>query len=251
MPQLTIREDSGVINTIIKYAICTILSLSSLFAQRETVGVEFNQHSRHLDSLKTNSSILSMSYRNSLPSGTRITASLGLDYVKLFDNGSATDPILKSNNQIFLQLEGLQQLHFMYLKGAIQFYSIKGSAVESSNDHTEVLHNNIYRIFEFPIGAGFTLPVEDFDIYAGLCKTYFYGTHEKEININNSGTEASLGSLPRRTFKTELGLGIEGAILYHFTENLELEFNFIKYEGKDFSFRLALGGPLKRMLYIN
>ena len=236
---------------IIKCAIGTILILSSIFAQQETVGAGFSQHSRYLDSLKTNSSVFSMNYRNNFPSGTRIAASLGLDYVKLFDNVSTAEPMLKSNNQIFLELEGLQQLHFMYLKGAIQFYSIKGSAVESTNSYTEVLHNNIYRIFEFPIGAGFVLPVEDFDFYAGLCKTYFYGTHEKEIFINNSGTETSLGSLPRRTFKSEIGLGIEGAVLYHFNDNLDFEINFIKYEEKDFSFRFAIWGPLKRMLYIN
>jgi len=159
--------------------------------------------------------------------------------------------MLKSTNQIFVQLEGLQKLYFMYFKGAVQFYSVKGNAVESTNGHTEVLHNNIYRIFEFPIGVGLTFPIDDFGLYLGLSKTYFYGTNEKEIIINNSGTEANLGSLPHRTFKTELGIGIEGTVLYQFNDNLELELTFMKYEEKDFSFRISIWGPLKRMLYIN
>ncbi len=234
----------------IKVVFSALFTLSSLFAQRETVGFEFNQQSRHIDSLKTVSNVWSMTYRNYLPTGTRIAASLGLDYVKLFDRASTTDPMLKSNNQVFLQLEGLQQLYFMYLKGAVQFYTIKGSAVESTDGFSEIYHDNVYRIFEFPIGAGFTIPVEDFDFFVGVCKTYFYGTNEKEIIVNNSGTEASLGSLPRRTFTTELGLGIEGTILYHLNDNMDLELNFVKFEDKDFSLRLSVWGPLKRMHYI-
>ncbi|MCJ7802959.1 MAG: hypothetical protein MUP82_11450, partial [Candidatus Marinimicrobia bacterium] len=146
------KENDEMTKTIIKAIFSTLLIISSLFAQHETVGFEYNQHSRYIDALKTKSSIWSMSYRNELPSGTQVAASFGLDYMKFFDNDSAANPMLKSNNQIFLQLEGLQQLEFMYLKGAIRFYSIKGSAVESTNGHTEVLHNNVYRIFEFPLG---------------------------------------------------------------------------------------------------
>lgn len=237
--------------TIIKVLFSTLLIISSLFAQHETIGFEYNQHSHYIDSLKMRSNVWSMSYRKNLPCGTRIAASLGLDYVKLFDSASTTDPMLKSNNQIFIQLEGLQQLEFMYLKGAIQFFSIKGIAVESTSGHSELLHNNVYRLFEFPIGVGLTFPIDDLELYLGLSKTYLFGTNEKEIIINNSGTEASLGSLPRRTFKTELGRGIEGTVLYHFTDDLELELNFIKYKKQDYSFRISIWGPLKRMLYIN
>lgn len=237
--------------TIIKGVFSTLLIISSLFAQRETVGFEYNQHSRDIDSLKTKSNIWSMSYRNELPSGTRIAASLGLDYVKFFDSASTTDPMLKSNNQIFLQLEGLQQLEFMYLKGAIQFYSIKGSAVESTNGHTEVLHNNTYRIFEFPLGAGITYPIDAFDFYVGLNKVYFYGTNKKEIIIRKGGNETSLGSSARRTFQSELGFGAEATILYHLSDKLEFELKFIKYEEKDFSVSFSIWGPLRRMLYIN
>jgi len=237
--------------TIIKAVFSTLLIISSLFAQRETVGVEFNQHSRYIDSLKTKSNIWSMSYRNELPSGTRIAASFGLDYIKLFDNDSAINPMLKSTNQIFVQLEGLQKLYFMYFKGAVQFYSVKGNAVETTGGYSEVLHDNIYRIFEFPLGAGITFPIDDFDFYVGLNKVYFYGTNEKEIIVNNSGNETSLGSSSRRTFQSELGFGAEATILYHFSDKLEFELNFIKYEEKDFSVRFSIWGPLKRMLYIN
>jgi len=237
--------------TIIKLTFGITLIIGSLFAQYETVGFEYNQHSRHLDSLKTKSNIWSMSYRNELPSGTRIAVSFGLDYINLFDNNSATNPMLKSTNQIFVQLEGLQKLYFMYFKGAIQFYSVKGDAIETTGGFSEVLHNNIYRIFEFPLGAGITFPLNDFDFYVGLNKVYFYGTNEKEIIVNNGGAETSLGSSSRRTFQTELGLGAEAVILYNLTNSLEFELNFTKYEEKDFSVRFSIWGPLKRMLYIN
>ncbi|MBU0528525.1 hypothetical protein KKF86_02045 [bacterium] len=237
--------------TIIKAIFSMLLILSSVFAQRETVGFEYNQHSRYIDSLKTKSSIWSMSYRNELPSGTRVAASIGLDYMKFFDNDSTTNPILKSTNQVFVKLEGLQKLYFMYFKGAIQFYSVKGNAVETTGGYSEVLHNNIYRIFEFPLGAGITFPIDAFDFYVGLNKVYFYGTNEKEIIVNNGGTETSLGSTPRRTFQSELGLGAEATVLYHLSENLDFELNFTKYEEKDFSVRFSIWGPLKRMLYIN
>lgn len=235
----------------LKILIVLLFVLSGLFAQREMVGVVFNQHSRYIDSLRTKSNIWSMSYRKELPSGTRFAVSLGLDNFKFFDNDSTTSPMLKSSNQVFVQLEGLQKLSFMYFKGAVQFYSIKGNAVEITSGYSEVLHYNIYRILEFPLGAGFTFPIDDLDIYVGLNKVYFYGTNEKEIIVNNSGTETSLGSATRRTFQSDLGLGAEATILYHLSDNLELELNFTKYEKKDFSFRFSLWGPLKRMLYIN
>ncbi len=229
----------------------TLLIIGSLFAQHETVGVEYIQHDRNIDSLRTKSNILSMSYRKELPSGTRLAASLGLDYVKFFENDLATNPMLKSTNQIFVQLEGLQKFYYMYLKGAVQFYSIKGNVVEVTGGYNEVLHDNIYRIFEFPLGAGFTFPIDDFDFYIGLNKVYFYGTNEKEIIVNNSGNETSLGSTARRTFQTELGLGAEATILYHLSDKLEFELNFTKYEKKDFSVRVSIWGPLKRMLLVN
>jgi len=236
--------------TIIKVVFSTLLIISSLFAQRETVGFEYNQHSRDIDSLKTKSNIWSMSYRNELPSGMRIAASFGLDYIKLFDNDSAIDPMLKSTKQIFVQLEGLQTLDFIYFKGAVQFYSVKGNAKTTSGYRT-VVHKNIYRIFEFPLGAGITYPIDAFDFYVGLNKVYFYGTNKKEIIIRNSGNETSLGSSARRTFQSELGFGAEATILYHFSDKLEFELKFIKYEEKDFSVSFSIWGPLRRMLYIN
>lgn len=236
---------------IIKVLFVLLFLLNSLFAQRETVGAVFNQHSRYIDSLKTRSTIWSMSYRNELPSGTRFAVSLGLDNFKFFANDTDTNPMLKSSNQIFVQLEGLQKLYFIYLKGAVQFYSIKGNAIETTSDYSEVLHYNIYRILEFPLGAGLTFAIDDLDFYIGLNKVYFYGTNEKEMIVSNSGQETSLGSDARRTFKADLGLGAEATVLYHLSDNLELELNFTKYEKKDFSVRFSIWGPLKRMLYIN
>jgi len=229
----------------------TIIISSFIFAQRETVGVEFNQHSRYLDSLRTRSNNWSMSYRNELPSGSRVALSLGLDNFKFFENDSTNDPMLKSSNQLFIQLEGLQKLYFMYFKGAVQFYSVKGAASEVTNGYSEVLHYNTYRIFEFPIGAGFTFPIDNLDLSIGISEVYFYGTNEKEIIVNNSGNETSLGLSPKRTFKSQLGLGIEATVLYHFTDNFDLELNFTKYEKKDYTVRFSIWGPLKRMLYIN
>lgn len=236
---------------IIKVLFVLLFILNSLFAQRETVGAVFNQHSRYIDSLKTRSTIWSMSYRNELPSGTRFAVSLGLDNFKFFANDTDTNPMLKSSNQIFVQLEGLQKLYFIYLKGAVQFYSIKGNAIETTSGYSEVLHYNIYRILEFPLSAGLTFAIDDLDFYIGLNKVYFYGTNEKEIIVSNSGQETSLGSDARRTFKADLGLGAEATVLYHLSDNLELELNFTKYEKKDFSVRFSIWGPLKRMLYIN
>lgn len=237
--------------TILKVIFGVLLIISNAFAQRETVGVVFNQHSRYIDALRTKSDIWSMSYRNELPSGTRFAVSLGLDNFKFFANDSTTSPMLKSTNQVFIQLEGLQKLYFIYFKGAVQFYSIKGNAIETTSGNSEVLHYNIYRIFEFPLGAGLTFPIADLDFYIGLNKVYFYGTNEKELIVNNSGKETSLGSTTRRTFKADLGLGAEATILYHFSNNLELELNFTQYNKKDFSVRFSIWGPLKRMLYID
>jgi len=229
-----------------------IVFLSSfLFAQRETVGVEFNQNVRHIDSLRTRSNIWSMNYRKELPSGTRFAVSLGLDNFKFFENDSINDPMLKSSNQVFLQLEGLQKLYFMYFKGAVQFYSVKGTASEVTSGYSEVLHYNTYRIFEFPLGVGFIFPIDDLDFSIGLSEVYFYGTNEKEIIVNNSGNETSLGLSPKRTFKSRMGLGIEATALYHFNDNLDFELNFIKFKEEDFTVRFSIWGPLKRMLYIN
>ncbi len=239
------------VKTSLKVIFSMLFIISSTFAQSETVGLEFNQHARYIDSLRTKSNVWSITYRNDLVSGTRFAVSLGLDNFKFFANDSTTNPMLKSSNQIFIQLEGLQKLYFMYFKGAVQFYSIKGNAVEITSGYSEVLHYNIYRIFEFPLGAGFTFPIDDLDFYIGLNKVYFYGTNEKEIIVNNSGNETSLGSTTRRTFKADLGLGAEATILYHLSDNLALELNFTKYEKKDFSIRFSIWGPLKRMLYID
>ena len=235
----------------IKIILSTLLILSCVFAQRETVGVEFNQHDRQIDLLRTKSNIFLMSYRKDLPTGTRIAASLGLDYVKLFDSDFTTDPVLKSTNQIFIQLEGLQKLYFTYFKGAVQFYSIKGNAIETTDGYSEVLHDNIYRIFEFPLGAGITFPINSFDFYVGANKAYFYGFNEKEIIINNSGNETNLGSGAKRTFQTDVGFGAEVTVLYHFAEKLDFEINFTKYTKDDYSVRLSVWGPLKRMLLID
>jgi hypothetical protein len=158
--------------------------------------------------------------------------------------------MLKSTNQIFVQLEGLQALYFIYFKGAVQFYSVKGNA-KATSGYSTVVHKNIYRIFEFPLGAGITYPIDAFDFYVGLNKVYFYGTNEKEIIINNGGNETSLGSSARKTFQSELGFGVEATILYHFSDKLEFELKFIKYEEKDFSVSFSIWGPLRRMLYIN
>ena len=227
----------------------TLFIISAIFAQSETVGVVFDQHSRYLDTIKTKSNIWSMSYRNELTSGTRLAVSLGLDNFKFFENDSTTIPMLKSSNQVFVQLEGLQKLDFMYFKGAIQFYSIKGNSIETTSSYSEVLHYNVYRIMEFPLSAGFTFQVEELDFYIGLNKVYFYGTNEKELIVNTGGTETSLGSTTRKTFQSELGLGAEATIAYNFSDRLMLELNLTKYEEKDFSVRFSLWGPLKRMLY--
>ena len=237
------------INTILKVIFSTVLILSCVFAQRETVGVEFNQYDRYIDTFRVKSNVWSMNYRNELPTGMRLAASLGLDYVKFFNDDLATDPILKSTNQIFVQLEGLQKFYFTYFKGAVQFYSIKGDAVKTDGGYSEVLHSNIYRIFEFPLGLGITFPVDAFDFSVGLNKVLFYGTNEKEIIVNNGGNEASLGSSERRTFQSELELGAEATILYHFSDAVEFEINFKKYDGKDFSVHFSIWGPLKRMLW--
>jgi hypothetical protein len=239
------------VKTIIKVIFSMLFIISSTFAQSETVGLEFNQHARYIDSLRTRSNVWSITYRNDLASGTRFAVSLGLDNFKFFANDSTINPMLKSTKQVFIQLEGLQKLDFMYFKAAVQFYSIKGNAVEISSGYSEVLHYNIYRIFEFPLGAGFTFPIDDLDFYIGLNKVYFYGTNEKELIVNNSGNETSLGSTTRRTFQTNLGLGAEATILYHLSDDLGFELNFTKYEKKDFSVRFSIWGPLKRMLYID
>ncbi len=235
----------------IKVIFSTILIIGSLLAQRQTVGVEFNQRSRYIDSFRTRSNIWSISYRNELPSGMRLAGSLGLENCKFFRNNSYNNLMLKSSNQIFIQAEGLQKIYFMYFKGAVQFYSVKGNATEATSGNSEILHYNIYRIFEFPLSAGLTFPIESVDFYIGLNKIYFYGTNEKEILVNNSGNEISLGLSPRRTFQTDLVLGVEATMLYHYSDNLEFELNFARrsWDGKNYSVRLSIWGPLKRMIY--
>ena len=237
------------VKAIIKATFGTLVIICSLFAQRETVGAEFGTYDRQVDLLTMKSNVWSVNYRKELPSGTRLAASLGLNYMKLFDNDQITNPILKSTNQIFIQLEGLQKISYLYIKGAAQFYSVKGDAVETDGGDSEVLHSNIYRIFEFPIGLGITYPVDAFDFSVGLNKVLFYGTNEKEIIVNNGGNEVSLGSSERSTFQSKLGLGAEAAILYHFSDAVEFEINFKKYDEKDFSVHFSIWGPLKRMLW--
>jgi len=228
-----------------------IIFFGTIFAQNEIVGFEFNQHSRYIDTLKTTSNIWSMSYRNQLTPNTRYGVTLGLDYVKFFENDTTINPMLKSNNRLFIQLEGLQKFYFMYIKGAIQYYSIKGYATEVTTGYSEVLHENTYRMFEFPLGVGFTVSVGDFELFLGMNKTLFYGTNEKEIVVSTGGKETSLGFAPKRSFRTELDLGLDATIIYHFTDILDIEANFIKYQDKDFSLRVSIWGPLKRMLFIN
>lgn len=240
-------EDNGMTKTTVKIIIYSLLVISGLFAQRETVGFEFNQHDRKFDSMQIESNDLSMTYRTELPSGTRFAASLGLDYSKLFEDNSAKFPLLKSTDQVFIKLGGLQKYKFLYAKGAVEFYSIKGNTVEITGSYSKVIHHNVYRIFEFPLSAGLAIPINAFDFYIGVNKVYFYGTNEKDISVNNSGIKTDLGSDDRRTFKSELGLGAEATVLYRLSENLEFELNFTRYEGKDYSVRLSVWGPLKRM----
>jgi len=250
--QKMMAEVNSFMNKKIKrFTLFVLFIVGLVFAQRETVGVEFNQNVRHLDSLRTRSNIWSMSYRKELPPGTRVALSLGLDNFKFFENDSINDPMLKSSNQVFIQLEGLQKLYFMYFKGAVQFYSVKGTASEVTSGYSEVLHYNTYRIFEFPLCAGFTFPIDNLDFSIGINEVYFYGTNEKEIIVNNSGNETSLGLSPKRTFKSRMGRGIEATALYHFNDNLDIELNFTKYKKEDFTVRFSIWGPLKRMLYIN
>lgn len=231
--------------------ICTILMLGSLYGQVETVGFQYNQNFRDIDTLSTSSSIWSFNYRYDLPTNTRISASLGLDNVNLYEDGSSNDPYLKSSNQIFLQVEVLQVLYYFYLKGAAQYYKIKGNAYEATSSFSEVRHHNDYDMFEFPISAGLTLPTKHFDIFIGANKTFLYGSNKKQIFVNNSGTETSLGSASRQTFKTDLDIGIEGSFIYHITPEIDIELDGIMYSNNDFSLRLSVWGPLKRMYYSN
>ena len=236
---------------LIKILLFKTLLIGSLFSQNEIVGFEFNQNSRYIDTLRTTSNIWSMSYRNQITPNTRFGVTLGLDYVKFFENDTTISPMLKSNNRIFIQLEGLQKFSFMYVKGAIQYYSINGYATEVTTGFSEVLHDNTYQMFEFPLGAGFTVPIGRVELFLGANKTLIYGTNEKEIIVSTEGKKTSLGLAPKHSFSTELDLGLDATIIYHFTENIDFEANFIKYQDKDFSLRLSIWGPLKRMLYIN
>lgn len=219
------------------------------FSQQETVGFEYNQYYRHIDSLVTTSGVWSMSYRNELPTNTRIGVSLGLDNVKFFEDDNTSDPMLKSSNQIFAQLEALQILYYIYLKGAVQYYTIKGNVYEVTSSYSEVRYHNDYKMFEFPLSAGLTVPIKDLKIFLGVNKTYFYGSNKKEIFVNNSGTETSLGTTSSETFKSELELGFEGSATYSISEKLDIEVLAVKYKDKDFSFRISIWGPLQRMYF--
>ncbi len=231
---------------IISLSLFIILSCTAL-AQQETVGFEFNQHYRAIDTLNTSSGVWSINYRNELPTNTRIAFSLGLDNVKLFEDDSDTDPMLKSSNQIFVQLELRQIFYYFYIRGAAQYYKIKGNAYEATGSNSSVRYHNNYDIYEFPLSAGFTVPTKYFDVFIGVNKTFFYGSNKKDIFVNNSGTETKLGSVTKQTFQTDLDIAAEGALIYHITQELDLELAGIMYSDNDFSFRLSLWGPLKRM----
>ena len=240
--------DKGrIIKTVVKTTLSILFVVNIIFAQQETVGFEFNQHFRHIDSLGTASSIWSMSYRKELPTDTRIGLSLGLDNVKFFENDETNDLMLKSSNQLFAQIEALQILYYFYLKGAVQFYTIKGNTYEATSSYSEVKHHNNYSIFEFPLSAGFTVPTKYFDMFVGINKTCFYGSNKKEIFVNNTGTETSLGSTSRQTFKTDLDIGIEGSLIYHLSPNMDIELDAVKYSDKDFTVRISIWGPLQLM----
>jgi len=227
--------------------ILLILLSCGAFAQQETVGFEVNQQYRHLDSYKTTSSLWSMSYRNLLQSNTRVTASLGLDNIKLFIDDNATDPILKSNYQIFVQAGAMQTLYYFYVKGAIQYYTINGNSYEATSSESKIKYDNSYKMFEFPLGAGLTVPTKYFDIFLGVNKTFYYGSNQKEVIVKNGSTETSLGNSVKTTFKSEFDFAIEGTLVYHLTRDMDIEINALRYSDKDFSFKLSLWGPLKRM----
>lgn len=219
----------------------------SLFSQKEAVGFEVNQQYRHLDSYKTTSNVWLLSYRQLLPINTLISASLGLDNVRFFIDDDATDPILKSNYQIFVQAGATQTLYYFYIKGAVKYYTINGNSYEVTSNESKVKYKNNYRMFEFPLGAGLTVPTKYFDLYIGANKTYYYGSNQKEILVNNSGTETSIGKSPKTTFKSEFDFAIESTLAYHLTKDIDVEINALRYSDKDFSFKLSLWGPLKRM----
>ena len=229
------------------FSILVVLLFGSLYAQEETVGFEVNSQYRHLDSYKSTANVWTMTYRYNLLTNTRIAASLGLDNVKLFMDDDATDPMLKSNYQIFAQVEALQVLYYFYVKGGIQYYIINGNSYEFPSSESEVKYKNAYKMFEFPFGAGLTIPTEYFDLFVGANKTYYYGSNQKEILVNNSGTETSLGKSPKTTFKSEFDVAIEGSLVYHLTKEIEIEINAMRYSDKDFSVKLSIFGPLKRM----
>ena len=238
-------------NTISKIVVGTLLLISTLFAQPETVGAQYNYNLLDIDSLVTKSNVWTVNYRKNLLSGTRLSAAIGLSYLNFFENDTIKTPMLKSENQLFLQIGAMQKINVIYFKGAVRFYCIKGDVVEITGGYSKVLYNNTYRIFEFPLSAGLTFPIKDLDFSIGMNKTYFYGTNKKKLVVNNSGTKTNLGTTSRYTFKTELGWAVEATLLYHFYDKLDFELNLIKYQEEDFSVRLSVWGPLKRMLYIN
>ena len=102
-------------------------------------------------------------------------------------------------------------------------------------------------MFEFPLGVGLTIPTKYFDLFVGANKTYYYGSNQKEILVNNSGTETSLGKSPKTTFKSEFDIAIEGSLVYHLTKEMDIEIGALRYSDKDFSIKLSVWGPLKRM----
>jgi hypothetical protein len=102
-------------------------------------------------------------------------------------------------------------------------------------------------MFEFPLGAGLTIPTKYFDLFVGVNKTFYYGSNQKEILVNNGGTETVLGNSPKTTFKSEFDFAFEGSLIYHLTNEVDVEINALRYSDKDFSFKLSIWGPLKRM----
>lgn len=241
-------EDKSMSKKIVKRIAGLLFILNVLFSQHETVGFELVQQGRHIDLLKTNTNVWSVNYRSEYPSGMRYTVSLGLTNIKLSDINETLNPNLKSSNQIYAQLRGMQKIDVMYVKGAVQFYSIKGNAYEATGVNSEIKNHNIYQIFEFPLGAGFILSTNEMELSLGIIKTYFLGNNEKEIVVYNSGNATSLGYTPKRSFKSDLGVGVEATAIYHFSKKVDIELDFIKYKDKDFSLKFSIWGPLERML---
>ena len=229
-----------------------IIALSSnMFGQKnnaETVGFDFTQHYRHLDDYKVNSNIWALSYRYLLPTNTRVAASIGIDNSKLFLDDDDTKATIKSDYQIFAQFETLQTIvNYLYLKGAVQYYTIKGRTCQTAENGSKIQNYNQYNMFEFPLGAGITVPTQYFDVFLGINKPYYYGNNQKEVFVVNGDDETSIGTESKRTFKSELDIAVEGTAVIHLVRDIDIEIGAIKYADKDFSIKLSIWGPLKRM----